>query len=329
MVSIRGYGTYLPLYRIRREAIAEQHGTYARGGETAVPAPDENVQTLAVAALKNALSMADVDGASLDAVYAATTSDPFDERALAAHVGYAVGADGNVRVGDFQGSARATTNAILAARDAVTAGSADRVAVVATDVLGGAAGSDAEKTAGAGAGALVLDADGEVATLDATGVNTTGFVGRFTEAGETPTGGDAKFNRRHGYVDAVTGAIEELVGEFDPTSAAMPAPDDRWGDRALGALDVDPERHSTHAEAGYVGAASVLLDAVAALEAASPDDQLLVAAYGPGGADALGLTAGPAADTTPEMTTDDYAESKEYVTYAKHRSYRDRARGEA
>ncbi|RBI62370.1 hypothetical protein DMJ13_10895 [halophilic archaeon] len=38
MASIRGYGSYVPLYRIERASIAEQHDDHASGGETAVPA---------------------------------------------------------------------------------------------------------------------------------------------------------------------------------------------------------------------------------------------------------------------------------------------------
>lgn len=330
MLSIRGSGTYIPLYRIQREDIAEQHGSYARGGETAVPAPDENVVTQGVKALKNALEAAEVDGSSLDLLHVASTSDPFDQRGLAPHVGYAVGADETTRVADFQGSVRATTSAITSARDALEAGSADRAAVVATDVLSAEAGSDAEKTAGAGAGAVVIDADGDVASLDSAAVNSTGFVGRFVEAGRSPTTGDARFNRRHGYVDAVTGAIETLAESvtLEPDLAAMPAPDDRWGEKALGAVDLAPTRYSTFDDVGFAGTASVLIDTVYALENASPGDQILVAAYGAGGADTLALTAGEDCDSTPSMTTTDYTESKEYVTYAKHRSYRDRARGE-
>ncbi|MGB9986104.1 hypothetical protein [Salarchaeum japonicum] len=315
MVAIRGYGSYVPLYRIERSTIAEQYGEQAGGGETAVPAHDETVTTLGVQAAKTALAHAGVE--SPDAVYAATTSDNFDERGVAPHVAFAVGASEDVRVGDFQGSARAATNAVLAARDAIDAGRADTALVVASDVLTADAGTSAERTAGAGAGALVLgDGDGVAELADAS-VATTGFVGRFTPSGETPETGDGRFNREH-YLDAVTSAASDLDGEFD--RAAFPAPDGRWGAKAAGALDHDSEVDSTFDAVGFAGAGGVLLDLAASLDAAETGDSVLLAGYGPGGCDALRIDR--TTDSVPEMTTDDYIESKEYVPYGKHRGFR-------
>ncbi|GAA0655659.1 hypothetical protein [Salarchaeum japonicum] len=315
MVAIRGYGSYVPLYRIERSAIAEQYGERAGGGETAVPAHDENVTTLGVQAAKNALSHAGIE--SPDAVYAATTSDDFDERGVAPHVAHAVGAGEDARVSDFQGSARAATNAVLAARDAVEAGRADTALVVASDVLTADAGTSAERTAGAGAGALVLGAGDGVAALRESAVATTGFVGRFAPAGETPETGDGRFNRAN-YLDAVTTAVGGLDGEFD--RAAFPAPDGRWGSKAAGALDLDAALDSTFDAVGFAGAGGVLLDLAASLDAAEADETVLLAGYGPGGCDALSIER--TTDGTPEMTTDDYIESKEYVPYGKHRGFR-------
>lgn len=326
MVSIRGFGSYIPLYRIERTEIADQHGDYAGGGETAVPAHDETVVTLGVSATETALAHADIDGDALDAVFAASTSDPFDERGIAAHVAYAAGATPDVRVADFEGSARAGTDAVLAARDAVESGHVDTVAVVATDILTADPGTSAEQTAGAGAAALVLDRDGDIATVDAAAANTTGFVGRFKRTDATPVGGDGRFNRAR-YIEAVTGAIDRLEDGFAPTHAVLPAPDGGWGDRVLGAAELDAERHSSFDAIGYAGAASVLIDAALALERARPDEELLLTGYGPGGADAMALTAGDGVERTPDVSTQEYVESKEYVTYAKHRDYRERARG--
>jgi len=318
MTQVHGYGAYVPLYRIERADVAQQRGGYAGGGETAVPAHDENVVTLGVNAAENALAHAGLDGSDVDAVFAATTSDPFDERGVAAHVGYAVGAEGAVRTGDFQGSARAGTDALLAASDAAERG---RTAlVVAADVLRAAPDSDALDTAGAGAGAVVLgDGDGDgVADVEGTASNTTGFVGRFKRGDGSPVGGDDRYNRKN-YLEAVTGAAERL--EADPDHAVLPDPDGGWGDRAAGALELDAETHGTFEAVGYAGAGGVLLDLAAGLDAAEGGETLLVASYGPGGSDAVALTVTDA--TPPEMTVQEYLDSKEYVPYAKHLSNRE------
>lgn len=331
MLSVHGYGSYIPRYRIERRTIAEQHGDHATDGETAVPAHDENSVTLGVNAAKNALSHADVAGAALDAVFVATTSDPFDVRGIAPHVAYALGANGDVRVGDFQGSARAATSALQAAADAVASESVETALVVATDVLTAESGTNAERTAGAGAAALVVGQDGEVGEIHAVAPNTTGFVGRFQRRGESPVHGDDRFNRDRGYLDAVTGAVERLGEEVDlaPTRAALPAPVDDWGDRALSQVAAEAQRHSSFDAIGDAGAASVLLDTALSLDAATPGEQLLVASYGPGGSDAFTLTTGAGVRREPEMTTSEYIESKEFVSYAKHHTYRERAGGDA
>jgi 3-hydroxy-3-methylglutaryl CoA synthase len=80
---------------------------------------------------------------------------------------------------------------------------------------------------------------------------------------------------------------------------------------------------------GYAGAASVFIDLARSLEQAASDELLLLVSYGPGGSDALTLSTGDDIDRAPAMTTENLIESKEYVSYAKHRSYRRKARGEA
>jgi hydroxymethylglutaryl-CoA synthase len=320
MTDLVGYGSYVPRYRIQRSDIAAQYDDHARGGETAVPAHDENVTTMAVEAATTALDHADAAGSDLDLVYAATTSDPFDERGVAPHVTRALGAPDGVRVGDFQGSARAATNAVSAAVDAVAAGRAGTALVVASDVLSASPGTSAERTAGAGAGALVLGRGNEpVAELVDEASATTGYVGRFAPADAPVREGDGRFNREQ-YLAAVTGAVGALDGgEFD--RVAFPAHDGGWGQKAAGALDIDAEHSSTFDAVGYAAAGGVLLDLAAALDAAAAGDRVLVAGYGPGGCDAVSVER--RTDSTPETTTAMYLDSKEHVPYGKHRQFRD------
>lgn len=321
MVSIRGYTGYIPVYRIERASIAEQHGDYEPSGETAVPGHDENVLTMATTAAKGALAHAP-DTPTVDAIYTATTSDPFDERGLAAHVAVALGCSKEVRVGDFQGSPRATTNAVLAARDAIEAGESDTVLVVGTDVLRADAGSSAEQTFGAGAGAILLGTGGDVATVRDTASRTTGFVGRFRAAEESPVVSDDRFNRRHGYADTVAPLVKGLEVSGDHVTVAAPAYSPKWPDRALDDLDVDYDRPSTFDDVGYAGAASVLLDLALALEETAPDEEIVLVSYGPGGSDAILLETGSGVDRPQEPTLSEYVESKEFLPYAKHRRYR-------
>jgi len=320
MTDVVGYGSYVPRYRIQRADIAAQYDDHASSGETAVPAHDEDVTTMAVEAATTALDHADAAGGDVDLVYTATTSDPFDERGVAPHVAHAIGAPEGVRVSDFQGSARAATNAVSAAVDALAAGRAGTALVVASDVLSAPQGTSAERTAGAGAGALLLGRGSDpVAEVVDEASATTGYVGRFTTAGGEVREGDGRFNRKQ-YLEAVTRAVGAIEGdEFD--HAAFPAHDGGWGRTAAGALDIDAEHASTFDATGYAAAGGVLLDLAAAVDAAAPGERVLVASYGPGGCDALKIERRTA--STPETTTDTYLESKEYVPYGKHRQFRE------
>lgn len=319
MTDLLGYGAYVPRYRIGRAEIAGQYGAHAGGGETAVPGHDEDVTTMAVEAASDALAAADVAAGDLDAVYAATTSDPFDERGVAPHVAYAVGAPESTRVGDFQGSARAATNALLAAVDALAAGRAGTALVVASDALVAEPGSSAERTAGAGAGAVVLGDGAGTAEIVDDAAATTGFVGRFTPAGGATREGDGRFNRQ-AYLRAVTGAVEALSVEA-VDRAAFPAADGRWGRKAAGAADLDAELDSTFDAVGYAAAGGVLLDLAAMLDAAAVGDRLLLAGYGPGGCDAVALER--TNEATPPRPVEALLDRGETVPYGTHRRYRE------
>lgn len=320
MTDVVGYGAYVPRYRIQRSDIAAQYDDHAGGGETAVPAHDEDVTTMAVEAATTALDHADVAGGDIDLVYAATTSDPFDERGVAPHVAHAVGAPARARVGDFQGSARAATNAVSAAVDALAADRAGTALVVASDALTAAPGTSAERTSGAGAGALVLGTGSDsIAELAGDATVTTGYVGRFSPAGGEVREGDGRFNRKQ-YLAAVTQAVDGLDADgFD--HVAFPAHDGGWGRKAAGALELDADHTSTFDAVGYAAAGGVLLDLAAALDAAATGERVLVAGYGPGGCDAMSIERRDG--SIPETTTDAYLQSKEYVPYGKHRQFRE------
>ncbi|MFB6119128.1 hypothetical protein [Halosegnis sp.] len=317
MTGITGYGSYVPRYRIERSRIAEQYGDHARGGETAVPAHDEDVTTMAVEAASTALEHGGVSADELGVVYAATTSDRFDERGVAAHVAHAMGASTDARVGDFQASARAATNALLAGRDAVAVDGRPAL-VVASDALTAEPGSSAERTAGAGAGAVVLAPDWSIADFVAAAPATTGFVGRFSPAAGAVREGDGRFNREQ-YLAAVAGAVERLDAEgFD--RAAFPSHAD-WGGKAVDALGLAADRDSTFDAVGYAAAGGVLLELAASLDAAVAGDRLLLVGHGPGGCDAVCLDR--TSDSTPPTTTETLLEHSEHVPYGKHRRFRE------
>lgn len=329
MVAIASAGGYVPLYRIERAEIARQHGGTA-SGETAVPARDETPLTMACEAAGNALARTAVGGEDLDAVFAASITDPYAEHGIAAHVAYRHGAEGEVRTGDFRGSPRAATDAFAAAHHFVEATGGTALAV-GTDAMPVEPGHDDEPYSGAGAGAVVLSADegqtGEATSagdLHGLGQHTTGFVERHREHGEPAEFGDRRFEGEAGFGGAVPQAVQRALETAPgmPAAAVVAAPDQRMIRGAIGEFPGAVEHVSTFDGVGYAGTASFYLDLAHLLESTEAGTTALAVAYGAGGVDAVALTGG-GLDPAGAATVDEQLGASEYVSYAEHLRYRE------
>ena len=126
MAGIVSYGVYIPLFRLGK-ATAGWEGP----NERAIANFDEDSVTMAVAALRDALTT--IDAATIDALYFATTTQPYAEKQSATLIGWAANLQPDIFTVDCADSLRAGTNTLRLAADAIKAGSAKRVAVVAAD----------------------------------------------------------------------------------------------------------------------------------------------------------------------------------------------------
>jgi 3-hydroxy-3-methylglutaryl CoA synthase len=111
---------------------------------------------MAVAALRDALTT--IDAATIDALYFATTTQPYAEKQSASMIGWAANLQPDIFTVDCTDSLHAGTNALRLALDATKAGSARHVAVVAADNRLAQPRSSFERTFGDGA-ASVVDGD--------------------------------------------------------------------------------------------------------------------------------------------------------------------------
>lgn len=326
MAVLNAAGGYVPLYRVRREAIAEQFGDSTHG-ETAVPGRDENHITMSVEAGELAVTRADVDPDGLGAVYSASVTDPFAEHGIAAHVAYHLGATGDVDTADFRGTVRAGTDALAAARNFVAANDAPAL-VVATDVMPVEPGHDAEAYQGAGSGAVVLSADGEhpLGELSAFGRHTTGFVEGHRLHGEPIEPGDERYEAEYGFGDAAAAVAQDVLADASalPSSAIVNVGDQRVARGAVDEFPGDVSYESTFGTVGYAGTASFYIDLARFLETGEPGDSALAVNYGAGGIDAALVEQTADGDALPGLTVDEQLDAKETVPYAKHLEYRER-----
>jgi hydroxymethylglutaryl-CoA synthase len=290
MAGITSYGAYVPLWRLSREAIMK-----GLRGEKAIRNYDEDSTTMAVAAAIDCLK--GQDRQAVDGLFFATTTAPYKEKQIATTIAAAADLRQDIITADFTNSLRAGTGALRAALDAVRAGSAKQVLVVASDSRLGAPGTDYEQNCGDGAAALLIGDSDFVAEIEA-------WHSLSSEMHDVWRRDDDDFIRawedrfvhQIGYVETVRRSVSELmekagVGPGDLTKAIFAAPSARTHGEISKRLGFGPKeqvQHHCFDVMGHTGAAYSLMLLVAALEEAKGGDRLLLASYG-SGSDALVL----------------------------------------
>lgn len=289
MPGIASYGAYVPLFRLSRAEIARAWGAAPPPGERAVANYDEDSLTMAVAAARDCL--AGVDRGAIQGLYFASTTAPYKEKQTAATIASVLALPAEVITTDFSGSLRCGTNALKAALDAVAAGSANKVLVVAAEMRLGYPAGAAEMNLGDGAAALLISADDLVAEVEH--FDSTYYEIQDTWRSDQDTfvrGAEDRFAMDEGYLRVMRGAISDALKKHglapsDVAQVALNAPNARQlksVTQKLGFDDKTQVRDVLHSAVGDTGCAAALMSLVAALERAAAGEKLLLACYGNG-----------------------------------------------
>ncbi len=188
MVGIVSYGAYLPRLRLERMSIMMSMGWLAPGlfgaaqGERTIANWDEDSLTMAVAASRDCLKGLDKD--TVNAVYMASTTAPFADRANAGILAAGLNLGSEISSADFAATQKAVTSAIVAALDAVTAGSKKKVMVTAADKRRTKAAWFHEMWFGDGAASLIIGDEDVIAECLGTYSVTHDFVDHYRGANE-------------------------------------------------------------------------------------------------------------------------------------------------
>jgi hydroxymethylglutaryl-CoA synthase len=285
--GIVSYGAYVPPTRLPLGAIGG--GKPKDGGpERAVAWNDEDAVTMAATAAVNCLR--GFDRASVDGVLFASTTYPFREKQGAAFLAKALDLRRDVRTADVSGSLRAGFDALQAAADAIAAGSARRILVVASDCRLGAPGSGLERTGGDGAVAFLVGAADAIATFAAWSAVADEIVDVWRSEGDRFVHAwEERFVVSEGYTPRLVEAVKGLLAKTgaqagDFAHVALYGPDDRSHAGAVKALRLDPARTvpPLFGKLGNAGCAFAPLLLASALERAKPGERILAAAYGDG-----------------------------------------------
>ncbi len=293
MIGITSFGAYIPYYRLPRETIAKAWGGGSQGGERSVANYDEDSLTMAVEAARDCLT--GVDSTKLNAIYFASTTAPYREKLSASILAQVFDAPRQVRTADVANTLRSGTTAVLAALDALKAGSAKQALVTASDMRLGFPKSNEEQHFGDAAGALLLTSDDAAVTIDDAVSISNEMVDVWRRDRDTYVRTwEDRFISQHGYQDTLSEAVRALLQRNKLTAkevgkAVLYSPDARSSGglaRGLGFDAATQLQDPLVSKVGNCGAASTFLQLVAALQAAKAGDRIVWASYGDG-ADAL------------------------------------------
>ena len=325
MIGITAYGTYIPLWRMRRDLISA-----GKTGEKAVASFDEDSATMAVAAADNCL--ADMDRQSIDGLFFASTTSPYKEKLVSTIIAAVLDLPKEILTADFTNSLRSGTIAMKSAIDSVSAGSAKQILVVVTDCRLGAPGSDFEHSCGDGAAAFIIGNKDIVAGVE-------GFHSTFSEimdvwradGDQFIRNGEERFVQSQGYQKVVPPTVTRLMKQKNLTAkdfakAIVNGSTSRRQRDICRTIGFDPKtqvQDGLFDTVGNTGAALTPMLLAYALEQAKPDQLFLVASYGDG-CDAFVLrTTGLVGKAKSKLSVKEQIASKrmvpDYKTYLEWR----------
>ena len=319
MGGITRYGSYVPYFRVKRQAIG------GGKGERAVASYDEDSVSMAVEAARSAVRGA----VRIDTLLFGTTGPPYAEKLNAATIQAALALPETIHSLDVTGSSRAGVTALQTGFNLARAGR--RSLVCMSDVVVGAPGGPRESGGGDGAAAFITGPDDEAIARFLGGASATTEVLDVWRSPEMPFA--RQWEERFGIevlgpvaVDTATRALREARTEPGQLSQVIvDAANPRIGLALAKALRLQPHQLADPLleRIGRCGAAHAGLVLARALDQARPGDRLLVVSVADG-CDAIVLeVAETAADARSGETVDRWIESKRsdlpYNTYLKWR----------
>lgn len=294
MIGITSYGAYIPRLRLNRMAIVKSMAWYApeimaaSRGEKAVANWDEDALSMAVAASYDCMNGRDAK--SIDGVYLASTTLPFADRSSADILATALNTrEEKIVCADYTGSLKSGTTAVLAALDAIKAGS-ENMLVTACDMRRTKMATTYEMYCGDGAASVLLGTGDVLAEFKGKYTLNCDFVDHYRGAGkDIDYTWEERWVRDEGYGKIIPKAVGGFLAESgmsisDFDKVIYPCYFAATHKGIARKLGIEPEKvqDNMHAVCGDTGSAHALLMFIAALEEAKPGDKLLLASFGQG-----------------------------------------------
>jgi hydroxymethylglutaryl-CoA synthase len=337
-VGIIGYGAYVPRYRLPAREVARVWTGGKTSGlpikEKAVPGLDEDVVSMSLEAVRNALKRAGIDPAEIRAVWIGSESHPYAVKPTSTIVAEAIGATPHVQAADMEFACKAGTEAIVMAMGLVGSGMARYAVAAGLDTAQGKPGDALEYTAAAGGAAFVIGpAEESLAVINSSYsfvTDTPDFWRReyqkYPEHGQRFTGEPAYFKHIHEAGKAMMEASGTTAKDYQ--WAVFHQPNAKFPQRAAAQLGFSPEQIAPGLLSPVIGntyAGAAIIGLTAILDVAKPGDHILMVSFGSGaGSDAFDITVTDKLlerrDKAPK--TQDYIARRteiDYATYARLR----------
>ena len=298
-VALLGVGAAAPTLRMAASEVAGAWGGGGRG-TVAVCDADEDTLTLAWQAAVDALAAAGVSAGELSGLWWGTGRPPFAEGPSHAFLSTALGLDPTAAAVLCSGSPHAGMEALLAAWDAVAAGHAGPVLVVASDALVPGVGTAGEFSTGAGAAAFVLgsvdgagaggNGSGPPARLVGRSSRVMAVVDRYRGDAGAATGDvyDGRLFREEVFLPLMTAVGRDVGAEGSaPAAWAMADPDGKLAAAVAKRLGGPLLSAPVQAALGDTGSAAALLGVIQGCASTATPGALGCIGYGGGRATAV------------------------------------------
>ncbi|MEM4310957.1 MAG: hydroxymethylglutaryl-CoA synthase [Nitrososphaerales archaeon] len=295
-VGIKGYGAYIPRYRLPTKDISRIWKGSGRevNEEKSIAGIDEDSCTMAVEAARRALVMAKVD--NLGAIFVGTESKPYAVKPTSTIVAEALGKR-RVLASDFEFACKAGTEAMQCIIGLVGSGMIENGLAIASDTAQGRPNDELEYTASSGAVAYVISELSDcIAEIEYTLSYVTDTGDFWRRQGQEYPRHLGRFTGEPAYLHhtlKATGLILEETNskpsDFDYVVFHQPNPKfPLEAGKRLGFKESQMLKGLLNPLIGNTYAASALLGLARVLDDAKPDERILLVSFGSGaGSDAI------------------------------------------
>ena len=341
IANIVGYGSYLPVYRIKTAEIARVWGEEPERienglgiKEKAVGGVDEDAATIAVEAARNAILRAGISGQKIGALYVGSESHPYAVKPTATIVAEAIGATPNLTAADLEFACKAGTAGLQMIMGMVGSGMIEYGMTIGADTAQGRPGDALEYSAGSGGAAFIVGPKKEsLAEINETFSYTTDTPDFWRRQSASYPSHGGRFTGAPAYFKHITGATKGLLEkagtkleEYD--HIVFHQPNAKFPLQAAKKMGVSAEKlklglmtpiiGNTYSGAAMIGLANVL-------DHAKAGERVLVTSFGSGaGSDSFDITVTEkiAERKGKSQTLDDYVKRKKYIDYSTYLKYR-------